>query len=770
MLGLVADDLPGTAGAGRQLRHASQLARVIVTVVFCSYCAIGVLDVLSVPRPIAGQALLGIPCIAALLAIQLLYFSRPSTRLRSRRSHLMLLAQACLGYLPFLVLGQSWIGEPGFVAGAVLLVLRPAPGWGAFALIVASTGWIQAILSTSVLDCAYTTIGTALTGLEVFLLTRLVRYAWQRHRARADLATGAAEEERLRFARDLHDLLGINLSAIALKAELTHRLLPRAPQQAQQEMTEIRTVTEQALSDIESVATGYRALSLAQELRSTRALLRDSGVGVRMTVTDRQLPARVQTVLATVLREGITNVVRHSDATSCTIDVSASEGGVGLCIVNDRPHPPPPDRERTGNGVRNIAARVAEVGGTATAARQPNGEFRLSVDIPLDTAPVARGDAAPADPEPSTPHLGYRTANTLLVVVLVAFGAEAVLHLLYATTSFWEIAVAAGSMAALIGLQLGYFSRPEPKPSAWLGYLLLAVQIALTYLTLLPLGDDWVSLPGLVAANAVLVLRRPAVGWAGFGVVLVSVAVVHSGFSSGPDDIPFNVLATLNTGLVAFGLTWLTRLAIELDHTRRRLAELTVAEQRLGYARDLHDLLGVRLAEIAGKTALAEQFLLTDPDRAATELVEIRRLSREALTEVRAVARGHWALSLAEELRSVRQVLRAANVRVELDVDPDPLPGAAGSVLATVLRESATNMLRHSEVEHGEITLRRTDDMVRLEIVNDGAPHERPGEPATGGGIGRLTAQVAGLGGRLVAGPVPHGRFRVLVELPARSG
>src|SRR5207302_9930643 len=153
-----------------------------------------------------------------------LYFGRPATRLNSPLSHVLLPAQACLCFLPFLLLGQAWVGEQGFLAGTVLLVLRATWGWAAFAAIVAGTGWIQTALSPSVLAFAYTTIGTALTGLEMFLLTRLVRFAWQRHRARAELARGAAAEERLRFARDLHDLLGINLSAIALKAELALRL------------------------------------------------------------------------------------------------------------------------------------------------------------------------------------------------------------------------------------------------------------------------------------------------------------------------------------------------------------------------------------------------------------------------------------------------------------------------------------------------------------------------------------------------------------------
>lgn len=768
--GPVVGDLPETAAAGRQLRRASVLAGAIVTVVFCSYCAIGILNVLSVPKPILDKVLTGIPCIAALLAIQLLYFSRPTTRLRSPLSHAMLLVQACLGYLPFLMLGQSWVGEPGFVAGAVLLVLRPELGWTAFAVIVATTGWIQAALSPSVLDCAYTVIGTALTGLEVFLLTRLVRFAWQRHRARAELAKGAAAEERLRFARDLHDLLGINLSAIALKAELTHRLLSMAPQRARQELGEIRSVTDQALSDIESVASGYRSLSLEHELRSTEALLTESGVGVSMVATDRELPVRVQTVLAAVLREGITNVVRHSDATRCTIQVSESDSGVALDIINDRPHRPTAARNATGNGIRNMSARVAEVGGTATAARQADGTFHLHADVPLDGAPVARGDDMPAAPEPSTPHLGFHTANTLLVVVLAAFGVEAMLHLLYLTTSAGEITVTAVSLAAVIAMQLAYFSRPKRKGPVWWGYALLVVQTVLTYLTLLPLRDHWVSLPGLVAANAVLILRRPAIGWAGFCVVLASVAVVHSGFSSGPDDIPFNVLATLNTGLVTFGLTWLSRLAIELDHTRQRLAEMTVAEQRLGFARDLHGLLGLSLSAIARKTQRADELLLTDEDRAAVELEEIRRLSREALADVRAVARGRWELSLAEEFHSVQRVLRTANVRVRLDIDPDPVPPTAGAVLAMVLREGATNTLQHSAVEHCEISMRRTGDLLRLEIINDGAPQDGTGaDKRTGGGILSLTERVSRLGGRLVAEPAAHGRFRLLAELPVQS-
>src|SRR5262249_21182601 len=157
--------------------------------------------------------------------LQLLYFSRPDTRVRSGPSYLLLAVQAGLVYLPLLQYGDSWLGLPSLLAGTVLLVLPPVAAWTAVAAVVASLGLGEAELTGLAITTTYIALATVVFGLEVYGLTRLARLITELHAARSELASAAVAHERLRFARDLHDLLGLRLSEIAPKGELAHRLV-----------------------------------------------------------------------------------------------------------------------------------------------------------------------------------------------------------------------------------------------------------------------------------------------------------------------------------------------------------------------------------------------------------------------------------------------------------------------------------------------------------------------------------------------------------------
>jgi signal transduction histidine kinase len=134
---------------------------------------------------------------------------------------------------------------------------------------------------------------------------------------------------------------------------------------------------------------------------------------------------------------------------------------------------------------------------------------------------------------------------------------------------------------------------------------------------------------------------------------------------------------------------------------------------------------------------------------------------------VRSVASGYRELSLGAEAQSARSVLLAADVDVHMDVRYGRLPVLVGTMLATVLREGVTNMLRHSKAEWCEITVTQQGGQVSMEIVNDGVP-STPAEPVrnSGSGIMNLSARVASLGGQLTAGPDNAGRYRLHVTAP----
>lgn len=359
---------------------APKLARAIVVTVFACICLIGFLHIAWLHLGFVKTAL-SVVYMMGLLSLQLLIFSR-SESIRSSVGYAALIAQACLVYLPILQFHESWVGMPGFLAGAVLLVLPSAAAWTAFALIAASMGFFQASFTGTPIDIAYTTVSTVLTGLVVYGLSRLAGLITALHAARNELAKMAVAQERLRFARDLHDLLGYSLSTITLKGELTRRLINKDPRMAERELSEVLDISRQALSDVRSVARGYRELSLDEECRSARSVLLAADVDVHMELDYDEVPVRVSTVLATVLRESVTNVLRHSKAERCDIIVRQAGNRVRIDIVNDGV-PETPGEEREGSGIQNLSVRMAVLNGELAAGLEADGTFGLHASVPV---------------------------------------------------------------------------------------------------------------------------------------------------------------------------------------------------------------------------------------------------------------------------------------------------------------------------------------------------------------------------------------------------
>lgn len=216
-------------------------------------------------------------------------------------------------------------------------------------------------------------------------VVRLRRKLAELSAARAELARVAVAAERRQFARDLHDLLGLSLSAVTLKAELAARQLAEDPELAREQLMDIIELSRKAIGDVRSVAAGYQTLRLDQELRSARSVLTSVDVDVRVGGLDVELPEPQSALLATVAREGVTNVLRHSTARRCDITVSKRSGVVCLDICNDgvlREH-----RCGLGNGIRNLTHRVSAAGGDLIVGPDPDGTFRLRAVVPLPGQP-----------------------------------------------------------------------------------------------------------------------------------------------------------------------------------------------------------------------------------------------------------------------------------------------------------------------------------------------------------------------------------------------
>jgi len=369
-----------------QTRLAPQIARLVVITVFTGFCVVAALIGIGA-HPHLGYAISFISVLAALLLIQLLYFTREGVELRSWHGRAMLAFQAALVYLPFLAFGQAWAGMPGFLAGNALLVLSAPLGWTVVGLVTVSIAVLQAHFTGRAQDIAYATVSTIITSMIVYGMSRLASLVAELQAARLELARMAVAQERLRFARDLHDLLGYSLSAVTLKSELARRLVGNHPAGARDELAEILEISRQALADVRAVASGYRDMSLDSEARSVRSVLAAADIAVTMRMSYEPLPDSVSTVLATVLREGVTNVLRHSKAETCDIVVVQDGGTVRMRIENDGVQPEPVEpTTRQGSGIQNLSSRVSALRGRLTAGILPDGRFHLCADLPISVA------------------------------------------------------------------------------------------------------------------------------------------------------------------------------------------------------------------------------------------------------------------------------------------------------------------------------------------------------------------------------------------------
>ncbi|MGH3916376.1 MAG: sensor histidine kinase, partial [Pseudonocardiaceae bacterium] len=271
---------------------APKLATAIVAAVCCGF---GLLAFSGIAETSGfTDSVLSIVYTVIMLGLQLGYFSRPSVQLTPRKAYAALFIQACLVYLPILQFGTLWLGFPGFLAGSVLIALPARRAIPLFALIVASMAILEltvgAKLVSDVYAVTYTVVSTVITGLIVYGLTRLARLVGDLYGARDELRRMAIAEERLRFARDAHDLLGMNLSAITLKAELTNRLIVVNPERARAELADMLVMSRKAMSDVRMVVSGRRELSLDEELRSAHSVLSAADVDLRVEISAQPWP------------------------------------------------------------------------------------------------------------------------------------------------------------------------------------------------------------------------------------------------------------------------------------------------------------------------------------------------------------------------------------------------------------------------------------------------------------------------------------------------
>ena len=225
-------------------------------------------------------------------------------------------------------------------------------------------------------------------AMAVRLLAILVQ---QLRHARGELARRAADEERLRIARDLHDLLGHSLSLIVLESQLVGRIVQRSPADAERKVAEIERSAREALQQVRSVVAGYRQPTLQGELSAARELLGASGVRTVVDDDVGPLPPNAERLLAWTVREAVTNVIRHSRARECVIRTHR-DGSCALVTIVDDGRGMPDGHVVTGSGLAGLAERAQAEAGRLTMGPGPSGGFSVALAVPIDGS--ALGGAA----------------------------------------------------------------------------------------------------------------------------------------------------------------------------------------------------------------------------------------------------------------------------------------------------------------------------------------------------------------------------------------
>ncbi|MFG1603600.1 sensor histidine kinase [Actinoplanes sp. NPDC049265] len=303
------------------------------------------------------------------------------------------------------------------------------------------------------------------------------------------------------------------------------------------------------------------------------------------------------------------------------------------------------------------------------------------------------------------------------------------------------------------------------RPGSWVLRLLPVALVCAVIVTAQGGEQIWpaIGVPGVIASAVMAATNWPRLPIAGTGLALTGVTVA---FSTG--DWATGLLAAGATLLCVLSLMaqfWVWEVAVRLDFERTRDARTAVDRERQRFAADLHDIQGHNLQAIVLKSELAARLIATDPERAAAEMCEVRTLADDALRDTRSVAHGYREVSLETEVTNAIGLFRAAGVRCRTELVPwGEIAPRTSRLLALLVREATTNMLRHSAATDAGITLATSSDDVRLTIRND-----RPldGKGDDGHGLASLAERFAAAGGWLRwTGDTDH--FEIDASLPTR--
>ncbi|WP_203671064.1 sensor histidine kinase [Catellatospora methionotrophica] len=378
--GATSSHRPGSAASGQARRRGQRRGAVFAALWLWPMApAIHAVLVGQVTAPLAAGAGLA-AFIVLYLFVVVQGFS--GTGQPTLRNQALLALVTVLG----VTLAAAYGGQPGGWLGLVLYMA--AAGVALYGLPLAYY-WLGAMVAVQVVlgmmhgepapEIAESVFNTIMAGALIMVVRRMMRLIRELSATREELARAAVEGERLRFARDLHDLLGHSLSLIVVKAEVVRRTAGRDAEAAAREAAEIEQIGRTALAEVRQAVTGYRARAFTAELATAGAALSDAGIEPTVRTTAEPLPAAVDDAFAWAVREAATNVIRHSGASSCVI--ALSRAGHWQLEVRDDGRGVPAD-PAPGNGLRGLAERLALVGGTLSTVDLSGGGFVLRATVP----------------------------------------------------------------------------------------------------------------------------------------------------------------------------------------------------------------------------------------------------------------------------------------------------------------------------------------------------------------------------------------------------
>jgi two-component system sensor histidine kinase DesK len=335
---------------------------------------------LDLAAPVAGLAWAGLAAVGALF-VRVVWQHVPSPQ--SNRTPWAFAALAVLAAALQTVLGPTWLQTASYAGMSLVLLSLPRRWWPPTFLVIfagdVAAGLLR--LDRPIGDVLITAAAVQAFGVLVGGFYWIAGMSAELRAARAELARTAIAGERLRIARDLHDVLGQRLTEVVLRAELSARLAGRDPEAAAAEMVAVGTVAREILDEVRATVSGYRDVSLVSELATAREVTRAAGVELTVELPDQLPESEATAALAWVVREGITNVLRHTKARTCTVTIRSGDALV-VTVCDDGTAARGP--VQLGTGLTGLAERITAAGGHLEI--DDAEPFTLRATVPIGAA------------------------------------------------------------------------------------------------------------------------------------------------------------------------------------------------------------------------------------------------------------------------------------------------------------------------------------------------------------------------------------------------